>query len=122
MWAAEPADLSLLHFLFYVHSGGGIDTLISTDGGAQQHRIVGGSQLIAQRAAERLGDRVVLNAPVSRIVDDGESVAVYGDGVEAHGAHVDRRAPADARRAHRLRARPAGVARPADPARAARAR
>ncbi len=88
VWAAEPADLSLLHFLFYVNSAGGIDALISTDGGAQQHRIVGGSQLIAQRAAERLGDCVVLNAPVSRIVDDGESVAVYGDGVEAQGAHV----------------------------------
>lgn len=88
VWAAEPADLSLLHFLFYVHSGGGIDALISTDGGAQQHRIVGGSQLIAQRAAERLGDRVVLNSPVSRIVHDGASVGVYGDGVEAHGAHA----------------------------------
>ena len=30
VWAAQPADLSLLHFLFYIHSGGGIDTLIST--------------------------------------------------------------------------------------------
>ena len=55
VWAAQPADLSLLHFLFYVHSGGGIDMLISTDGGAQQHRIVGGSQQIAISAAERLG-------------------------------------------------------------------
>ena len=53
VWAVQPADLSLLHFLFYVHSGGGIDALISTDGGAQQHRIVGGSQLIAIRAAAR---------------------------------------------------------------------
>ncbi len=88
VFAAEPADLSLLHFLFYVNSGGGIDTLISTDGGGQQHRIVGGSQLIAERAADRLDDRIVLNTPVRRIVDDGESVAVYGDDVEAQGAHV----------------------------------
>jgi monoamine oxidase len=88
VFAAEPADLSLLHFLFYVNSGGGIDTLISTDGGAQEHRIVGGSQLIAQRAAERLGDRVVLDAPVRRIVDGGASVTVYGDDVEARGTHV----------------------------------
>ena len=29
VWAAQPADLSLLHFLFYVHSGGGLDMLIS---------------------------------------------------------------------------------------------
>ncbi len=88
VWAAEPADLSLLHFLFYANSGGGIDTLISTDGGAQQHRIVGGSQLIAQRAADRLGERVLLSAPVKRIVDDAESVTVCGDGVKAQGAHV----------------------------------
>ena len=64
VWAAQPADLSLLHFLFYVHSGGGIDMLISTDGGAQQHRIVGGSQQIAISAAERLGDRILFSSPV----------------------------------------------------------
>lgn len=88
VFAAEPADLSLLHFLFYVNSGGGIDTLISTDGGGQQHRIVGGSQLIARRAAERLGDRVLLGVPVRRIVDDGESMTIYGEGVEVQAEHV----------------------------------
>jgi monoamine oxidase len=88
VWAADPADLSLLHFLFYIQSGGGIDALISTDGGAQQHRVVGGSQRIAQRAAELLGDRIVLDAPVRRIVDDGERVTVYGDGVDVQAAHV----------------------------------
>jgi monoamine oxidase len=88
VWAAGPAELSLLHFLFYIHSGGGIDALISTSGGAQQHRVVGGSQLIARSAADRLGSRIVLNAPVRRIVDDGESVAVYGDGIDAQAARV----------------------------------
>ena len=33
VWATEPEDLSLLHFLFYVHSAGGIDRLVSTEGG-----------------------------------------------------------------------------------------
>jgi len=88
VWAAQPADLSLLHFLFYIHSGGGLDMLISTDGGAQQHRIVGGSQLIAQRAADALGDRILLNAPVRRIIDDGESVALHGDDIEVQAARV----------------------------------
>ena len=78
VWAAQPADLSLLHFLFYVHSGGGLDMLISTDGGAQQHRIVGGSA-IAISAAAHLGDRIILEAPVRRIIDDGESVAIHAD-------------------------------------------
>lgn len=88
VFAAQPAELSLLHFLFYIHSGGGFDGLISTDGGAQQDRIVGGSQRIAERMAEDLGDRIVLDAPVRRIVDDGESVAVCGDDVEVQAAHA----------------------------------
>lgn len=88
VWAAEPADLSLLHLLFYAHSAGGLDALISTDGGAQQHRIVGGSQLIAKRAAVSLGDRILLSTPVRRIVDDGESVAVQGDGFEVQAGHA----------------------------------
>ena len=36
-------------------------------GGAQQDRFVGGSQLVALRMAEELGERVVLGAPVRRI-------------------------------------------------------
>ncbi|WP_320668521.1 flavin monoamine oxidase family protein [Patulibacter defluvii] len=82
VFASQPGELSLLHFLFYLHSGGGFDALISTAGGAQQHRIVGGSQLIAERAAEQLGDRVVLGAPVRRIVTDDEGVTVHADGIE----------------------------------------
>ena len=43
VFAAEPRDLSLLHALFYLHSGGGIINLASTAGGAQDSRFVGGS-------------------------------------------------------------------------------
>ena len=46
VWAAEPEDMSALWALFYIHSGGGVDSLINTSGGAQQDRIVGGSQRI----------------------------------------------------------------------------
>jgi len=61
VWAQEPADLSLLHVLFYTHSGGGFDSLIGTSGGAQQDRFVGGSQLVALRMAEALGaERIAL--------------------------------------------------------------
>lgn len=80
VFAAEPADISLLHFLFYLHSGGGIDRLISTVDGAQQWRIVGGSQRIAQRMAEDLGDAVELSAPVRRIETTDHNVTVVADG------------------------------------------
>ena len=67
VWAAEPADVSLLHFLFYMRSAGGFDALIDTEGGAQQDRFVGGSQLVSLRLAEELGDAVHLSAPVRQI-------------------------------------------------------
>lgn len=76
VFAAEPADLSLLHFLFYSHSGGLLDRLFGVAGGAQERRFVGGSQLIANRVAESLGDRVVLGAPVRSIAQNKSTVTV----------------------------------------------
>ncbi|MFZ0665278.1 MAG: flavin monoamine oxidase family protein [Acidimicrobiales bacterium] len=67
VFAAEAADLSLLHFLFYSHSGGYLDRLFNVKNGAQEQRVVGGTELIAQRAAEQLGDAVHLSSPVSKI-------------------------------------------------------
>src|SRR5829696_991897 len=80
VWAAEPADVSLLHVLFYIKSAGNYDLLLDKEGGAQQDRFVGGSQLVAERAAEPLGDALVLGAPVRRIVHRGDRVSVIADG------------------------------------------
>ena len=50
VFSAEPRDLSLLFVLFYVASAAGdFNLLINTTGGAQEKRIVGGSQRIALR-------------------------------------------------------------------------
>jgi monoamine oxidase len=81
VWAAEPADVSLLHILFYAHSAGGFDPLFDTEGGAQDSRFHGGSQLVAIRLAERLGNRVILEAPVRRIGGDAGGVIVEADGL-----------------------------------------
>ncbi len=85
IWGAEPEDLSLLHVLFYVSAAGGLDPLLDTEGGAQQDRFVGGAQLVAERVAEALDQRVVLSAPVRRIEHDGDGVHVLADGVAATG-------------------------------------
>ncbi len=79
VFAAEPRDLSLLHALWYLNSGGGVINLTSTAGGAQDSRFVGGSQLVSIRMAERLGPRVVLNAPVRRVGQDRSGVTVLSD-------------------------------------------
>ncbi len=82
VFAAEPKDFSLLHALFYTHSGGGVDALAGVRDGAQQDRYVGGSQLMPIRMAEELGDDVVrLGAAVRRIEQRSDVVTVLADGV-----------------------------------------
>ena len=82
VWAAQPRDLSLLHVLFYTHSGSGLESLLGTEGGAQQDRFVGGSQLISLRMAEELPDDTVrLSSPVRRIEHGPDGVTVESDGV-----------------------------------------
>src|SRR4051794_1363744 len=90
VWAAEPADLSLLHVLFYCHSGGSFERLLDTEGGAQQDRFVGGSQLVSIRMAEELGDGVVhLSSPVTRIEQGDREVRVSaGTAITATGKAV----------------------------------
>jgi monoamine oxidase len=76
LFSAEADQMSLLHFLFYIHSGGMIDMLVATGGGAQDSRVTGGSQAIALAAAEELGDAVRLGCPVHAIRQDEAGVEV----------------------------------------------
>ena len=80
VWAAEPRDVSMLHVLFYIASAGSLELLLDTEGGAQQDRVVGGTQLISMRMAEELGDAVALESPVRSIAYDADGVAVRSDG------------------------------------------
>jgi len=81
LFSAETAEMSLLHFLFYCRSGGTLDRLVATHGGAQESRLEGGSQQLALRLGDRLGDAVRLNSPVSAIRQDDRGVEVaYDDG------------------------------------------
>ncbi len=59
-----PERISLLWFLFYLKSGGGLMPVIENDGGLQDLRFRGGSQRVSIRAAEALGARVRLGEPV----------------------------------------------------------
>jgi monoamine oxidase len=84
VWAAQPEDISLLHLLFYIHSAGSLERLFDTEGGAQQDRFVGGSQLVPIRMAERLGEeRLSLGSPVRAIRQADDGVTVEADGVTA---------------------------------------
>ncbi|HSD23072.1 MAG TPA: flavin monoamine oxidase family protein [Solirubrobacterales bacterium] len=74
VFAVEPSEVSLLHILFYAAAAGGWDDLLDTEGGAQQDRIVGGTQGLSIRIAEQLGERVRLSAPVRAIRTEGDGV------------------------------------------------
>jgi monoamine oxidase len=63
-----PADkVSLLYALFYIHAAGGVSRLESVEGGAQETRVVGGTQILALKMAQDLGDRVRLGSAVSTV-------------------------------------------------------
>ncbi|CRG85601.1 hypothetical protein PISL3812_02646 [Talaromyces islandicus] len=72
--STEWIEPSLLYTLAYVAAAGNqttkgsLERLLGVQGGAQEKRAVGGTQLLATKLAERLGESVVvLNAPVRRI-------------------------------------------------------
>jgi monoamine oxidase len=93
VFAAEPGDLSLLHVLFYSHSGGSFQRLIDTAGGAQQDRFVGGSAMIAERLAAALNGIVRLAAPVSRIEVSGGKVTATTPAGQFEGQQIIVTAP-----------------------------
>ncbi|MFV2058909.1 MAG: flavin monoamine oxidase family protein [Thiohalomonadales bacterium] len=65
--SAPSSQISLLWFLFYVHSGGGWERLQSIDNGAQESRFVGGSQLISNKIAAEMTENIILGSPVQYI-------------------------------------------------------
>ena len=74
IFAAEPRELSLLYVIAYIASAGNETTkgdlgrLIAVQGGAQQQRVVGGTGLIPQRLATRVGlKHIKLNAAVTSV-------------------------------------------------------
>ncbi len=118
IFSIEPRDVSLLFVLFYIHSAGNLDQLINTAGGAQESRIEGGAQLIAERLAAKIGKkRVLLKTPVRRIVRrKAGGVDVIGDKVTVRAKRVIVAIPPDYRVPHPLLAGSPGHPRPADPA------
>lgn len=74
IWGLDSSQLSALYAASYVAAAGNrsnpgsLFRLLTTPGGAQERRFVGGSQLVAQRVAQRLGRRVLLKTPVLGLV------------------------------------------------------
>lgn len=87
---AKPAHtFSLLQGLWMIAGAGGTFELFEPDQ-CLAYRVVGGSQLIALRLAERLGDRVVLDAPARDIRWSDQGVEIDAEGTH-QGIHLEAR-------------------------------
>lgn len=82
VWGVDSDQLSLLYVASYVAAAGDAQNpgslfrLVSTAGGAQEQRFVGGSQLVSQRVAAGLGHRVLLRTPVTGLTLTSRGVRV----------------------------------------------
>ena len=74
---AEPEELSFLYFLFYLQSGGGLESLTEFEDGAQQDHFVGGSQQVCDRLAENLGGALRLHSAVTAVEHQGDEVVLH---------------------------------------------
>jgi putrescine oxidase len=87
---AKPAHtFSLLQGLWMIAGAGGTFELFEPDQ-CLAYRVVGGSQLIALRLAERLGDRVVLDAPARDIRWSDGGVEIDAEGTHQR-THIEAR-------------------------------
>jgi monoamine oxidase len=80
VYACELNEISLLHALFYIHSGNNLNTLLSIRDGAQQHRITGGMQPLAEAIAKPFESSVYFNHAVQSVNQTNELVTVSGNG------------------------------------------
>jgi monoamine oxidase len=89
VFTVEPHELSYLFFLSYIAAAGGFFGLVSTAGGAQETRLVGGSQLIAIRMAEQFKKKTIrFNQPVNVIQECDDGVFVFSGKQRFRAAHV----------------------------------
>lgn len=78
IFSAEPYEMSHLHFLTYLASGGRLEEFAEAAGGAQQDRVIGGAFQIAERVADTLpGGSILLEAPVRRIRQTETGIAIH---------------------------------------------
>lgn len=83
VWGAETRDMSLLYVLHYLAGARNettrpnIDRLVGVKGGAQEMRVVGGTGLIPERLAERIGwENIFLSSAVEKVVQRGKGYDV----------------------------------------------
>ncbi len=78
-FACDPAEVSLLCWLFLVRSAGGVEPLMNIAGGYQDSQFEGGVGRVTDAVAAELGDAVVLSSPVTAVTQHAERVEVVSE-------------------------------------------
>src|SRR6218665_473869 len=73
---AEPHEISLLAFLWYMSSGQGPERVINSTNGAQERKFVGGSMQLSERLADCVKGKVRLQSVVVQVQQTDDKVRV----------------------------------------------
>lgn len=76
VFSTDPKKISMLHAMFYIKSGGGLDSLINVTNGAQDSRFKLGTENLVQKLAESIQGSVRLNQQVKTIEQSASGVIV----------------------------------------------
>lgn len=86
---AEPEDVSLLYFLYFARATSGVSGRVDIGPSGRELRFVGGAQVLCQRIADQLGERVSLGRPVTAVDHEhGARVTVHAGGETVHARHA----------------------------------
>jgi monoamine oxidase len=95
IFATEPRDISLLYVIAYIASAGNetnkgtLGRLIAVENGGQESRVEGGTGLIPERLAEKVGSKhIAFNAAVSSILKTASGYTVISRAGPVHAKKV----------------------------------
>ncbi|MFF9340224.1 MULTISPECIES: flavin monoamine oxidase family protein [unclassified Streptomyces] len=75
-WGAPVSDVSLFNALRYIKNLGGIEFMLTVEGGDQQDRVLGTTHSLVGKLADTLEDRVIVGSPVERVTTVGDRATV----------------------------------------------
>ena len=88
LFCCDLSEVSLLHLLLLIHSAGGLNPLMTVEGGYQNEQFVGGAQSVANAMAADLGSSVRLETPAHGVRQLADSVEVTASDVTVSARHA----------------------------------
>ncbi|XP_046546289.1 amine oxidase [flavin-containing] B-like isoform X1 [Haliotis rubra] len=77
LFSSEGHQLSLLYFLQYIHGGQNFNRVSLITNGAQEKKVVGGTQQLSEGMSDWLGADVHLSSPVTSVTQDDAGAIVH---------------------------------------------